>query len=127
MAADLGRLRKRSEFLAVAATNRRWTSPGLVLQARRHSSSDGPSSEPALRPEPALRIGFTATKKIGSAVVRNRAKRRLRAVAREVLGAVEARPADLVLVARQGTVSRPYADLTSDLRTALDRLGIVAR
>lgn len=120
--AALGRIRKRSEFLAVAATNRRWTTPSLVLQAKKLPPSvDDPAHEPALR------VGFTATKKVGSAVMRNRAKRRLRAAVRDVLGAAAARPADLVLVARQGTVDRPYADLTADLATALDRLGIVPR
>ena len=121
-AAALGRLRKRSEFLAVAATNRRWTTPGLVLQAKKL-----PPSDEALSAEPPVRLGFTATKKIGGAVVRNRAKRRLRAAAREVLTGVEARPADLVLVARQGTVARPYLDLKADLGAALGKLGILAQ
>jgi ribonuclease P protein component len=67
-----------------------------------------------------VRIGFTASKKIGNAVLRNRAKRRLRALSREVL-AREARPGwDYVLVARpEATVSRPYADLMADLARAL--------
>lgn len=104
--------------------------PGLVVQALK-LPSDGfsPSRDPALR------VGFTATRKIGSAVIRNRAKRRLRAAVHDVLAcgapqggpAADLRAADLVLVARQGTVERPYADLKADLRTALDRLGIVGR
>ena len=80
MGAALGRLRKRCEFLAVAATNRRWTSPGVVLQARKFSADDAPPAEPGLR------VGFTATRKVGNAVARNRAKRRLRAAVRDVIG-----------------------------------------
>src|ERR1700761_7852410 len=81
--AALDRLKKRSEFLAVAAANRRWTTPGLVLQARPHAQitpdSDS-ASDNGVRPrEGGLRVGFTATKKIGNAVKRNRARRRLRA------------------------------------------------
>jgi ribonuclease P protein component len=122
----LGRLRKRSEFLAVAATNRRHTTPGLVLQARR--AAEGSTG---LAGEPALRLGFTATKKIGNAVLRNRARRRLRAAAREVMQGIEAqgieaRAADLVLVARAGTLVRDYGDLKQDLRAALARLGVAS-
>lgn len=119
----LGRLKKRSEFLAVAATNRRWTAPGLVLQARKLPVDAPPPATP-------LRIGFTATKKIGNAVARNRARRRLRAAVHEVLCREDSgrpHPADIVLVARQGTIDRPYAELKSDLRVALERLGVVAR
>ena len=72
-----------------------------------------------------LRVGFTATKKIGNAVKRNRARRRLRAAVDEVLRNSNAAGADLVVVARQGTIARPYSDLKSDLTAALRRLGIV--
>jgi ribonuclease P protein component len=116
MPAALARLKKRSEFLAVAATNRRWSTPGLVLQALPRDSGDM---------TPAVRLGFTATKKIGNAVKRNRARRRLRAAAAEVLGSAAARSADLVLVARAGTIDRPYTDLKNDLSSALRKLGLV--
>jgi ribonuclease P protein component len=68
-------------------------------------------------------VGFTASKKVGNAVMRNRAKRRLRALAREVL-AQEARPGwDYVLVARPAaTVERSFAGLVEDLRLALGRV-----
>ena len=114
----VGRLKKRSEFLAVAAaSNRRCAMPGLVLQAR-------PAQGEA---EPAVRIGYTATKKIGNAVARNRARRRLKAAAHDVLyrGEGEPRPSELVLVARQGTIDRPYGELVSDLKTALKRLEVL--
>jgi ribonuclease P protein component len=121
--AALDRLKKRSEFLAVAATNRRWTTPGLVLQARPylHNLDDKAVAPPAA----GLRVGFTATKKIGNAVKRNRARRRLRAAVDDVLRGSGASGADLVVVARQGTIERPYADLKGDLTAALRRFGIV--
>ena len=113
MPAALARLKKRSEFLAVAATNRRWSTPGLVLQARPLDGTESP-----------VRLGFTATKKIGNAVKRNRARRRLRAAAADVLRTAAARAADLVLVARAGTVDRPFGDLKNDFSQALRKLGL---
>lgn len=129
----IDRLKKRSEFLAVAAANRRWTTPGLVLQARPiptpQDNTDTPDANTA--PDAAhLRVGFTATKKIGNAVKRNRARRRLRAAVNAVLrgqtnGLLGASGVDLVVVARQGTIERPYADLKNDLKAALKKLRIV--
>jgi ribonuclease P protein component len=109
--ARLEGLARRTEFLKAAQARRQGTA-GFLLQARRRGEAE---ADPAL-----VRVGFTASKKIGNAVLRNRAKRRLRAVAREVLPAA-ARPGwDYVLVARpQATVARPYADLVADLRRAL--------
>ena len=128
MPAAVDRLKKRSEFLAVAAANRRWTTPGLVLQARtyptQHDQTESPDAQPASGAA-VLRVGFTATKKIGNAVKRNRARRRLRAAVDAVLRGTGTAGADLVVVARQGTIERPYGELQNDLRTALKRLGIV--
>ena len=101
-------LSKRADFLMAASARRQGTG-GFLLQAR--DRADG---------EDGVRIGFTASKKIGNAVLRSRAKRRLRAIAREVLASL-ARPGwDYVLVARpEATVSRTYADLCNDLEAAL--------
>lgn len=73
----------------------------------------------------AMRVGFTASKKVGKAVQRNRAKRRLRAVAAEVLPLAAAPGHDFVLIARAGTLTRNYRDLRDDLVFSLKRLGLL--
>ena len=72
--------------------------------------------------DPAKRVGFTVTKKIGGAVVRNRMKRRLRALAREMLPAGGFPGADHVLIGRAGGVERNFAMLRNELAGALKRL-----
>ncbi len=69
-----------------------------------------------------VRVGFTASRRVGDAVVRNRAKRRLRAVASEVLASEGRAATDYVLIARAATAERPFAQLLADLRTALRRV-----
>lgn len=110
MRAAIGRLKRREEFLRVAGSRRKAALPGLVLQAAPAPESD------------AIRCGFTATKKLGGAVVRNRAKRRLRAAAQAVLPVAATRGYDYVLVARAGTADRPWPQLLDDLRKALEAL-----
>ncbi len=112
--ADVGVMRKRRDFLA-AARARRQALPSMVVQARRRHD-DEPS-------ETAVRIGYTCSKKVGNAVARNRAKRRLREVARAVLPGL-ARPGwDYVLIGRRDvTAERPFELLKSDLATALAKL-----
>ena len=72
--------------------------------------------------DPAKRVGFTVTKKIGGAVVRNRMKRRLRALAHEILPAGGIPGADHVLIGRAGGIERDYALLRQELARALERL-----
>ena len=69
-----------------------------------------------------MRVGFTASRKVGNAVVRNRAKRRLRAAAAEVLARDGRQGTDYVLIARAGTGERPYVELVGDLAAALRQI-----
>ena len=107
-------LKKRRDFLA-AARARRQAMPAFVVQGRQRSETE-PSATP-------VRIGYTCSKKVGNAVARNRAKRRLREIANEVLPTY-ARPGwDYVLIGRHGTTaSRPLPDMAADLIAALDRI-----
>jgi ribonuclease P protein component len=106
------RLKKRRDFLRVASRGKRAARPGLVLQAA--------AGTPDM-----LRMGFTVTKKVGNAVVRNRARRRLKEAARLTLPALPAAGWDLVLIGRDATVRRPFADLVADLKGALRQAGVV--
>lgn len=76
---------------------------------------------------PAPRIGFTASRKVGMAVVRNRARRRLKAAAEQVLPLHGAPGFDYVAIAKPETATYPFADLLSDFATALDRLNAKLR
>jgi ribonuclease P protein component len=107
-------LTQRADFLR-AARARRQPMPGFLLQARLRAPD-----EPAETP---IRIGYTCSKKVGNAVARNRAKRRLREIARAILP-VDGQPGwDYVLVGRQGaTADMPFDQLKSDLAQALRTL-----
>ena len=104
-------MRNRADFLAAARGPWQGTR-GMSVQARNRADSD-----------PAIGIGFTCSKKVGNAVARNRAKRRLREVARAVLPA-HGRPGwDYVLIGRTGaTAARPFEELKGDLIYALRKL-----
>ena len=103
------RLRQRADFLAVA-DGARVQAPAFTLQGRRRDDL-GP-----------VRIGFTVTKKNGTATERNRIRRRLREVVKR-LDCVAMRPhSDYVLVGRRAALTRDFADMVDDLRTALGRI-----
>ncbi|THD85194.1 ribonuclease P protein component [Aliigemmobacter aestuarii] len=102
---------RRADFLRAAQARRQGT-PGFLLQARERKDDS-----------PAVRVGFTCSKKIGNSVARNRARRRLREVARAVLPAMGRPGWDYVLVGRPGaTIERDFALLLGDLRTALGQI-----
>ena len=102
-------LRKRADFLA-ANRGKRFPMPGFVLLVR--SRDDGDDS---------IRVGLTVTKRIGGAVVRNRMKRRLRALARELLPDGGIPGADHVLIGRTSGIERDFGLLRAELAKALDK------
>jgi len=123
----VGRLKRRPEFLRVAGTRRKWVTPGLILQAAKSvnngkssNSGDGATTDAT----PDLKVGFTVTRKVGNAVVRNRVRRRLRHVAQDVLPARARAGHDYVLIGRKTTLTRSHAALREDLVQAIDRLGL---
>jgi ribonuclease P protein component len=105
----LQRLRRRQDFLA-AAKARSVAMPGLILQGRDRRDGLPP------------RIGFTVTKKLGGAVIRNRIRRRLREAARLTLPGLVQEGFDYVVIGRGGTGARKFIDLQEDLRLGLQRL-----
>ena len=111
---SLSVLTQRADFLR-AARARRQPMPGFLLQARLRSPEEVVATP--------IRIGFTCSKKVGNAVARNRAKRRLREIARAVLPTKGRAGWDYVLVGRQGaTADLPFEQLKSDLSQALGKL-----
>jgi ribonuclease P protein component len=103
-------IRKRADFVA-ANSGKRAATPGFVLLVRDRKDANG-----------AMRVGFTVTKKIGGAVVRNRMKRRFRALAREIVPTQGFSGADHVMIGRSTGIERDFAQLRSDLSSALNRL-----
>lgn len=105
-------LRKRAEFLAIAAENRKWVAPGLIVQKGTSAHADAST----------IHYGLTASGKIGNAVIRNRARRRLRALVQTVFPQHATPGYAYVLIARATTPTRAYKELEQDLVTALRKL-----
>jgi ribonuclease P protein component len=107
---SMDRLRKRADFLRAQKGVRR-SAGALTLECCATPDEAAASL--------AIRVGFTASRKVGNAVARNRAKRRLRAAAAALLPLSGQGGNDYVLVARRDTLTRPYAALLKDLEAAL--------
>ncbi len=106
-------LKKRAEFLRVRG-GARWTTASVIVEGKPRSGSQYSGQS--------ARFGFTVTKKLGSAVDRNRIRRRLKAALAEI-AADHAQPGfDYVLIARDGALNRPFAALKKDLEDALQRV-----
>ncbi|WP_242912289.1 MULTISPECIES: ribonuclease P protein component [Brevundimonas] len=106
----IDRLLRRPQFLAAAKGVSQARGAVVIQQLDRADGDD------------AIRAGFTATKKVGGAVVRNRAKRRLREAARLLLPEYGQSGCDYVLIARMGTADRDWDRLLDDVKSALTRL-----
>jgi ribonuclease P protein component len=104
------RLKKRPDFLRAQRGIRRSTA-GLTLEICRTPAESAKDGQ--------FRVGFTASRKVGNAVARNRAKRRLRAAAQAILPEAAHACTDYVLIARPATLERPFPDLLKDLAGAL--------
>ena len=111
------RLKRRAEFLRVASKGRKAPMPGVVLQALKRND-DAPA-----------RIGFTVTKKVGNAVIRNRTRRRLKEATRLLFdeprlvgGGLTG--VDLVLIGRDGTRKRDFIALKRDIVRAMEKAGV---
>tara|TARA_Y100001970_G_scaffold216812_1_gene265412 strand:+ start:2115 stop:2513 length:399 start_codon:yes stop_codon:yes gene_type:complete len=112
----IAQIKKRSDFLRIAAKNHTWASPGLVLQVDRNNLHTSPNDS-------VLRIGYTASRRVGGAVKRNRAKRRLRATVARVMPFHAKVGYDYVLIARAKTNDRNFSELSEDLFKALEKTG----
>jgi ribonuclease P protein component len=106
-------VRQRADFLKLQHSGQKWVTPAFVIQILRCAEKT-----------PGTEIGFTATKKIGSAVIRNRCKRRLRAACDEVINGFQTKGMQLVLIARSDVLTRDFSLLSKDLRWALRKLGV---
>lgn len=103
------RLKRRQDFVAAAKASYA-AMPGLTVQMRDRKDGDPP------------RVGFTTTKKLGNAVVRNRIRRRLREIVRLQLEGLARTGHDYVVIGRSPALTRPFPDLATDLTSALKRL-----
>ena len=103
-------IKKRSDFLA-ANRGKRYATPGFVLLVRDRRDDS-----------PAIRLGITITKKVGNAVIRNRMRRRFRALAREMLADKGKAGADHILIGRDSGIERDFDALRADMVKALGKL-----
>ncbi|MEA2947438.1 MAG: ribonuclease protein component [Alphaproteobacteria bacterium] len=105
------RLRQRADFLA-AATGTKMPTAAFVLQARKRDDA-GP-----------VRVGFTVSRKVGTAVERNRVRRRLKEIVRLSTATGLSSGHDYVLIGRRAALSLPFEQITEDFKRALRRLRV---
>ena len=100
-------LKKRADFLRLRKGKSVGTSAYLLASLDRKDGAQG------------YRVGFTVTKKLGNAVVRNRIRRRLREAARQTFPDYGASGHDYVFIARKGALTRPFTELLDDMKRSL--------
>ena len=131
-------LKKRSEFVRIAKRGKKWVSANLIVQAMQrpfsccdsHLDHESGSLEENAGSDSrtVIRVGFTASKKVGNAIFRNRAKRRMRAIVRDLAPKLADPNLDYVLIARHTTPEVDYQSLESELKIALGKLpGLLAK
>lgn len=106
-------LKKRPDYLRVAASRKRWVSTSMIIQTCEHDPKNDPDQ---------VRVGLTASKKVGNAVVRNRTRRRLREIVRQIFPRHAKRGHDYVIIARNGCDEKTFDDLIRDAKWCLKRL-----
>ncbi len=109
-------LRKRQDFLRIASGRIKWVAGSMIVQMANRPENDKPENNASIR------VGYTASKKVGNAVRRNRAKRRLREVVRRVLKAGGKGGHDYVVIARSAVLDIPFDQLIRDFSWCLKRL-----
>ena len=114
-------LKKRFQFLLVAKSRRKWITRGFIIQTRVRCEDRDTELTSDLP-----RVGYTVTKKIGNAVIRNRVKRRLRAAVAQVFPSHALSGNDYVLIGRRPALDIQFKSLTSDLEWALQKLNLKA-
>lgn len=141
MTGKLARLKRRADFLSVAAARRKWVAPGLIVQARRRAigqqagaaqageepaavRAGGPRRTKTMAGASRARVGFTVSRKVGGAVERNRARRRLKAALASLGPECVDGGVDVVVIGRTETLKRSFPDLIGDMTLAFKRLGV---
>jgi ribonuclease P protein component len=114
---SITRLKKRTEFIRVRASRLRHVTQGLIMQMREHGLQEQNTHSAS-----SLRLGFTVSKKVGNAVVRNRVKRRLKSAADAILPTQALPHRDLVIIGRQHAFKQPFQELLHDFEKALKKL-----
>ncbi|NVJ98799.1 MAG: ribonuclease P protein component [Alphaproteobacteria bacterium] len=109
-APKLARITKRPDYLAVAATRRKWVTPSFILQAMPGEGDSAP------------RAGFTVSKKVGKAVIRSKARRRLKEATRAILPQHGLQGWSYVLIGRTAATDYNFEKMQADLKWALAKL-----
>ncbi|MBT5185511.1 MAG: ribonuclease P protein component [Kordiimonadaceae bacterium] len=105
-------LKKRSDFLRVAGLRKKWISKAMVVQVAAKPSGE----------KEGIRVGYTASKKVGNAILRNKAKRRLREVVKKVMAEDAKLNYDYVIIARKEITEYPFNELIRDMKWCLRKL-----